>query len=197
MGAVLGLALLSGCDSGSGSGAQERDDPTPTTAAPGPATPTSAAPSRSPAPASSPAPSHPSAAPARLGPDGYGALKLGMSRAEAKATGLITLKSLGGGPCTGFDLKSHPAGHDLVGGYISSHYGLVSISAVGNMRTPEGIGMWATRTQVEKAYPALRTGPNGSSAKVPGNAKASYMFLFDGQKVREMSLSLTMQDCFN
>ncbi|UBU18171.1 hypothetical protein [Nonomuraea gerenzanensis] len=135
-----------------------------------------------------------------LGPYGYGAVKLGMSATKARATGRIVLKQrAGAGPCSGWNLKAHPAGKDRVGLYISKRVGVAVILAQKGMRTPQGIGLGSSARQVKKAYPKLRVSPAGISyVTVPGNPKAYYAFLYTkGNKVRELAFGLNRQDCVN
>ncbi|TYB56539.1 hypothetical protein FXF51_42910 [Nonomuraea sp. PA05] len=135
-----------------------------------------------------------------LGPYGYGAVKLGMSATKAKATGKIVFRmGSGASPCSGWNLKAHPAGKGRVGLYISKRVGVAVILAQKGMRTPQGIGLGSSAKQVRKAYPGLRVSPAGISyVAVPGNAKAYYAFLYTkGGKVRELAFGLDKQDCVN
>ncbi|MDL4773093.1 hypothetical protein [Actinomadura xylanilytica] len=146
-------------------------------------------------------PPHPSAPPTAkpepLGPSGYGALKLGMTLAQARATGLITVKSKPGAGCGTFDLKAHPHPADEVGGYISAEHGLASIFAAGGIATPEGVRVGSSAAKVKKAYPQLKQGPNASYAPLPGKPAASYGFLMAGGRVKSLTLDLQTQDCHN
>ncbi len=133
----------------------------------------------------------------RLGPYGYGAVKLGMSAKQAQKTGKI-VKKLGGEGCTGWDLKAHRTPKDRVGLFISKKLGVAAIFAFKGARTPEGIGLGSTMKQLKKAYPHIETPAGGFPvAAVPGNRKAAYYFLLSHGKVYEMALTLKNQDCFN
>ncbi|MEU6412380.1 hypothetical protein [Microbispora sp. NPDC046933] len=133
----------------------------------------------------------------RLGPYGYGGVKLGMSAKQAQKTGEIVKKS-GGEGCSGWDLKAHPTGKDAVGLFISKKRGVAAIFAPKGVRTPEGIGIGSTMKQLKKVYPHLRTAASGYPVTtVPGNGKANYSFLLSHGKVYELALSLKNQDCFN
>ncbi|MEO3787978.1 hypothetical protein ABGB12_32015 [Actinocorallia sp. B10E7] len=138
------------------------------------------------------------AAEPRLGPYGYGKLKIGQTKSQARGTGLIVLKRRDGG-CTGFDLKTHRTGRDQVGGYISKKFGVVAIFARKGMKTPRGITLGSTKAQVKKAYPALREDINVWWVPAPGSKKKTqYWFLFDRKnKVYELGLVSPKQDCFN
>ncbi|MBB2748171.1 UNVERIFIED_ORG: hypothetical protein FHR35_008064 [Microbispora rosea subsp. rosea] len=133
----------------------------------------------------------------RLGPYGYGDVKLGMSAKQARKTGKI-VKKLGGEGCSGWDLKAHPTPKDRVGLFVSKKLGVAAIFAFKGVRTPEGAGIGSTMKQLKKAYPHLRTAASGYPVtSVPGNRKASYSFLLSHGKVYEMVLALDNQDCFN
>ncbi|WP_157248722.1 hypothetical protein [Nonomuraea typhae] len=135
-----------------------------------------------------------------LGPYGYGAVKLGMSAKQAKATGKVVHKSgLGTDACSIWDLKSHPTGKDSAGFFLSKRLGVAVIFAGKGMKTPEGIGLGATMKQIKKAYPKVNTRTEGNpSVKVPGNSKAYYMFGVNRQgRLEELALALTNQDCVN
>ncbi|MEO3876419.1 hypothetical protein ABGB18_47295 [Nonomuraea sp. B12E4] len=135
---------------------------------------------------------------ATLGPYGYGKVRLGMTEKQARATGGVALKMASqGGSCSGWDLRAHPTGKNAVGLYISKKRGVAVIFAPKGVRTPRGIGIGSTMTQVKKAYPGLQTPRDGiPSVSVPGNRKARYFFFATAKgKLEELSLALTTQDC--
>ena len=156
-----------------------------------------------------PATTPPAAPELVLGPDGYGALTLGMVRAEAIATGLTdgTLPGDGncGGPGDGV-LAGTPAVTDdrSVAGrlFFSAESGqLVAIYAYPGVKTPEGIGIGSSYATVVAAYPTWR--PIGADphdgrggVRVPGNTNASYRIVVIDETVVEISLDSHQQDCY-
>lgn len=132
-----------------------------------------------------------------IGPFGYGSLKLGMSAAQAKATGKIVRKTINAPTkCSTWDLKKHRYGGDRAGLFISRKQGVATISAPGNVKTPQGIGRGSTPAQLTTAYPNLKQDAlYGTFATVPGNPKASYVFLVSKNMVIGVTLILTAQDC--
>jgi hypothetical protein len=124
------------------------------TAAPSPVAPSTATTSPASRPATGPA--TPTATrrttrpPVVLGPDGFGALKLGMSRSEAEATGMIS----------GYRIEDFGAncGISKLRGTDSTVFftpglGVSSIDAAPGVRTPEGIRLGSTMSAVQRAYP--------------------------------------------
>ncbi|NUW35972.1 hypothetical protein HTZ77_31815 [Nonomuraea sp. SMC257] len=134
-----------------------------------------------------------------FGPSGYGGVKLRMSAKAAAATGKISrLRGQDSPSCTSWQLKAHPVGHDAVGLYISKKRGVALIFAPQGARTPEGIGIGSTYTQIKKLYPRLKTAASGYPyVDVAGNPGAYYSFLLHKGKVYEMALALHTQDCVN
>ncbi|GIF26278.1 hypothetical protein BJ973_005633 [Actinoplanes tereljensis] len=169
-----------------------------------PATP-STPPSVSASPATPKAPSTPSTpAGIVLGPQGFGALKLGMTAEEATATGMIkSWKSMGvADGCTKQStLKLASGDHGFV--YFSTALGLEIIDAYPGVSTPEGVKIGTTHAAMLKAYPGWANAEEEDQhaegrgyVRVPGNGQANYRILTRDGKVAEITLQSTTQDCY-
>ncbi|WP_433376762.1 hypothetical protein ACQPZX_08460 [Actinoplanes sp. CA-142083] len=146
------------------------------------------------------------AAALRLGPNGYGKLKLGMTADAASATGLIdpwvTTGPFGPGCVKNTHLKASGSDRGFV--MVSSTLGVEIIDAYdGSMRTPEGIHLGSTAAALFKAYPDWKNAevenPKAEGrgyAAVPGNDKATYRIVINKGKVVELTLQYKNQDCY-
>jgi len=136
-----------------------------------------------------------------LGPDGLGALKLGMNRQQAMATGEVGEVSPTENQCDSYKLVGAPA--TVTDGYLSHSLGIALIVPPANVRTPEGIGIGSSIADVMRAYPGtvynISTRQNlGPRVLVPGNPNAYYRFPDGGTgKVTRISIELKNQDCFD
>jgi hypothetical protein len=141
-----------------------------------------------------------------LGPFGYGALKIGATKAEAKASGLAEGISGSKGQCGGTGdgwLKGAQKPTDEnIGGmlFFSATTGkLISIYAYGEVATPEGIKVGSTVAELKAAFGKLDA-ENGAAgqvyAPVAGNSKATYRINVIDGKVNELSLDSVGQDCY-
>lgn len=179
--------------------------------------------SRTPAPTAQPttAPPSPTVTPSvtqtahalLLGPFGYGPLVLGMSKAEARATGL-TEGTDNGPPQCGGDGDGHLLGRpaeqitDEDGWLVfgdgglngDAARGLAAIWAYPGMQTPEGIMLGSTRAEVEAAYPDWQVVSGDTEgrghAQVPGNPNASYRIEVQNGVVIQLSLDANDRGCY-
>jgi hypothetical protein len=184
-GIPIGTSLLARSDGGPAT------DPTPTVGTEAP-TPTAAVEAEPAAPV--------------LGPDGLGSLRLGMTRDQAEATGLVepfrnepsSTQCLWSSALTGA-----PAGEGTV--LHSETLGVATIDAYPGVQTPEGITFGSSLAAVESAYPGFvlhdpgfdqnsRTGRG--YAPVPGNSEAVYRIAFTDATVVELTLQYGKQDCY-
>jgi hypothetical protein len=145
----------------------------------------------------------PTATALAFGPDGYGALKLGMTKAQAQATGLITgYTDTSADQCPTARLKGAPAGKDPQGRLMfSRNVGLVFIGAYGSMATPEGVHIGMTGKAMRVYYPdASVLEPQGDDGEylesVPNNQNASYRIGVQNGTVTYMVLYSVHEDCF-
>lgn len=147
----------------------------------------------------------PAAGSLELTPKGYGALELGMTAAEAEATGIAQHVRPPAAPgCGTFDLGAHRA--DQTDGYVSPTYGVVAIFARGTIATPEGIRLGSTLGQVKATYPTGHLDDNGYwVVRPPAYDDRHYEFGAqpDGtisvepeDTISEMALVSDDQDCF-
>jgi hypothetical protein len=142
---------------------------------------------------------------ATLGPDGYGTLTLGMTKAQAVATnvakGISGEKGTCGAKEDGRLVGALPADDsDLEGKlFFSPASGkLVVIGAMAGVATPQGIHLGSAVKDVKKAYPKWK-GSEGDEGlgfvAVAGNPRASYRIYVDAGQVMELSLQTLDQDC--
>ncbi len=195
---VASLLVLGGCAGAptTPTGSPTASGPVDSSATPAVPAPTSTSPSASPSPGG-----------LTLGPTGYGALLLGMTKAQARATGLVTGVKGTKGVCGGRPPDGHLAGaayrnqSDLSGKLFFSYTTnkLVMIGAMSGVSTPEGIGLGSSAAKVSAAYPSWRPNlpntPGVDFVSVPGNRAASYrIFVLNGH-VTDLVLLSHDQDC--
>ncbi|MBB5869834.1 hypothetical protein F4553_003213 [Allocatelliglobosispora scoriae] len=185
----IGVAVLALAAAGALSACDPAADP-----APAASTPPSAASTASPAKTSTPQ---------VLGPDGYGALKLGMTPAQADATGLAAPFT---GISDGCGRVSHLIGSPTADGtagsvYHSGKLGVAAIYAVPGVKTPEGVQLGTTFAELKKAYPSWKavdgdTEDGRGYVKVPGSTNANYRIVVSGGTVSELDIQFVNQDCY-
>jgi hypothetical protein len=184
------MVALTGCTQASHTANQPT--PTPNTSI------TSASPTSSPTPLP-------------LGPNGYGALTLGMTKAQAAATGLTagttpTGAGTCGGPSDGH-LAIMPKPDPEFGWgqlYFDTNTGqLVSIQAAPGVKTPEGIGIGDSYDQLHATYPAwvpVGSGPSKIDGRggvaIPNNPNAHYRVMVQNSKIVQLSLDSNLQRCY-
>ncbi|WP_328464690.1 hypothetical protein OHA21_41525 [Actinoplanes sp. NBC_00393] len=204
--AVAGLTLITGCTESPESldgaaapvgGAVSRSAPTPAAVTESP----SAAPSTDPPVTTTTRPPKPKAS-SVLGPDGLGALKLGMSFTAAKKTGLLVSDDPAA-EVQGCNSNYYPksSGDSDAAVFFNGDKGLVSFTAYRGVATPEGIKLGSSLAAVKKAYSDwdVLTGPGEDGrgwVKVPGNSKAVYNITIAEDEVVHMNLQLRDQDCY-
>lgn len=119
-----------------------------------------------------------------FGPRAYGDLRLGMSYDDAMATGKIPASTTPGGL---YDLGD---GTQLC---LSRKDGLMSIIAGNALRTPEGIRVGSTVSELKAAYPNITmTEGNGS---VPLDSHTEWQFGISAQLVESVELTEDDQTC--
>lgn len=177
---------------------------TPSTSAP------ASAASASPAPTATMTPTSAPSSALTLGPQGYGALRLGMTKTQVRATGLVTGVSVDpvgtcGGPEDGslVGVQPGPDESDVAGRlfFSATTNQLVAIYAGGGVRTPEGVGLGSTSQRLLAAYPTWRAQEPGpvegrGRIQVPGNPEAHYRIVVTGGRVVELSIDSDRQDCY-
>ncbi|GIF47678.1 hypothetical protein DFJ67_6570 [Asanoa ferruginea] len=166
--------------------------PAPTVAAP-----TATAPTVTPTtPASTPSSTiEATRAPLLLGPAGYGALKIGMTEKQAKATGMLTPFTNSG--CRIAYLRGFPQGKGAV--FVSPTLGLIAINAWGTMKTPEGVRVGTSTAEMRRIYPKRQfVDGDGDYEKVfvKVSNQAVYRIAVNGGKVTELTLQHAHQDCY-
>lgn len=159
--------------------------------------------------ASPPAPSPSTGAPSSpaaptLGPDGYGALRLGQSPAEATATRLISEVEKTEG-CSAAWLRDAPRSSDgSTDGLVvfSDKLGLIAIGAYGDIATPRGLHVGSSVADLNAAYPDWESATDPGTdegrgyAPVPGNDEAVYRIEVADGKVVTLTLQHERQDCY-
>ncbi|MFF0151584.1 hypothetical protein [Micromonospora sp. NPDC005203] len=206
VGTLTCLLLVAACTSPAhqSGNAAPAGSPDPATSAATTGTPPSSTPSASLTPSASPTPSaRPSSTTEQLvlGPNGFGSLKLGMTRQQATATGMLRNPFRGTSGCGTSFLRAAPTEEGTVD--LSPTVGIVSISGWPGIRTPEGLRIGMSSAEMLRMYPGYRAAENAEATnargyvKVAGNAKAVYFILTRDGKITALALQHVDQDCFD
>jgi len=132
-----------------------------------------------------------------LGPNGYGAISVGMSVARAKATGKVGSPVGGTDLCRGYNW-AYSSGPVLI---MSTKYGVYSVPGTApGAHTPEGIKVGSTEDEVRAAYPDAVSGPHNTVIQyaVPTKKNPANQYVFgvrDGQVVGMAVQSVNPHDC--
>ncbi|WP_433271779.1 hypothetical protein ACQPZF_13740 [Actinosynnema sp. CS-041913] len=165
--AVLG-AGLAGCDQGERASSSTTATTTTTT------TPSVSTPSVSSTAGTVVPTGNPSEPTPVLDHSGFGAIKLGMTKEELEATGLVGgVAGPAGETCELYPLQSGNGGVWVQ----NDGTGVASIIVKGDVQTAEGVRTGATKAEVRAAYPALEEGVSWDAAPVGEGVK--YGFLND------------------
>lgn len=177
--------------------------PSPSVAEPSPSPFPSPSPSAPPPPSPSTPPSKQNVARYTLGPKGYGPLRLDMTAAQARASGMTTAI-----PATAdcnAEVYLRGTRYAQERGYFPGRVwfadgGVAVIWATPEMSTPEGIRIGSSVAELRRAYPEWETisgekdGRGG--ARVRGNSDAGYRIEVRDGKVVSIALNSAHRGCY-
>lgn len=128
-------------------------------------------------------------------PGRYGSLALGMSEADALATGSLVEPSGPADPdnrCRAYATKSVPDANAVI---VSPAKGIVRITMPNYAKTPKNVGAGSQVSEVKAAY--TNSVQSGSSVTVQMSATPpwSYVFKTDGTVVTTVFMRLNANDC--
>lgn len=134
-----------------------------------------------------------------LGPDGLGSLKLGMSRAQAEATGAVEpfRNEPNSEMCRWQSrLSGAPAGKGIV--LYSETLGVATIDAYEGVRTPEGITIGSSLAELHQAYSGWEEDPHlrRNLISVPGHSQLVYRVAYANGRVTQLTLQYRDQNCY-
>lgn len=131
--------------------------------------------------------------PTRLGPRGYGVLRLGMSYAEIRQTGMLAHPAAP--PATGCArYRLAEAGREVREIVVSARDGLAVVTA-STASTPEGVSVGSTREQVERSYPVDRSGDAARYTIATGAGGYYRVTIGADDRVSRLQLVNENQDC--
>jgi hypothetical protein len=112
------------------------------------------------------------------GPVGYGKLKLGMTEADAVATGGLKPGPEDALGCHTFFTETYP---DMVGAVvIAPKSGVVRITLPSSGKTSAGVGAGSTVAEIKAKYPNANESRNGLTVPMSGTPSWYYVFAVDG-----------------
>jgi hypothetical protein len=130
---------------------------------------------------------------------GFGVLKLGMTEADAVATGFLTSSGVDDARgCPQYMTQGQPG---LVGSVVvSPAAGVVQITLPSDAKTPMGIGAGSTVAEVKARYPAATEVYAGFVVRMSGTPSWNYRFdvsaTADTGTVSLIRMQLTAPECF-
>ncbi|MFL6142749.1 MAG: hypothetical protein ACJ72N_12890 [Labedaea sp.] len=136
-----------------------------------------------------------------IGPSGYAGLTLGMTAAQAEATGLLVpnAQPLSSKGCKGYDYKGAPSQPNHYAVLISETRGLVRVAGRADAVTPEGLVVGASESDLKRLYPT-QSAVHGAIGEwvtaVPRNAAAQYWIIVRNNAVSEIRIEFKVQDCY-
>jgi hypothetical protein len=209
-GATTLIGVVAACSSSTSPGANPTAPPagaTSSTATPG--DPVSSAPAATPKTSAPSSASPTDPADLTIHPDHIGPLKIGMSLAAAKKTGLIVVSAQEDSPFAEGCVGAHWKGQsDDVWMVFNGKYGLRALDSFGSQKTPEGIKAGSTLTAVRRAYPHLTWRLDGDeipdSRRTDGDALvdvvkgdgAHYRISIQKSKVADVQLESDRGGCY-
>lgn len=131
--------------------------------------------------------------PVWLGPRGYGVLRLGMSYAEIRQTGMLAHP--GAPPPTGCArYRLAEAGGEVRDIVVSARDGLAVVTA-STASTPEGVSVGSAREQVERSYAVDRAGDAARYTIATGAGGYYRVTIGADDRVSRLQLVNANQDC--
>lgn len=121
-----------------------------------------------------------------LRPDGWGPLRLGMTRDEVEVTGADGFRDVAGG-CTAADLGPGT-------GLLSDEGRLVSLQVPEGVATPDGIGIGSSMDDVSETY-WFGEQPDGGVLTLRASPDTDYVLTLEGRRVTGLALSMVDAEC--
>ncbi|GGN00299.1 hypothetical protein GCM10011609_43300 [Lentzea pudingi] len=128
-------------------------------------------------------------------PGRYGTLSLGMSEADALATGSLVEPSSPADPdnrCKAYATKSVPDANAVI---VSPARGIVRITMPNYAKTPKNVGAGSQVSEVKAAYTNSIQSGSSVTAQISASPPWSYIFETDGAVVTTVFMRLNANDC--